>query len=97
MAQTHDIGKFYWHTLVYPIKPKVIFDRAETQQIEEPYLGGKGWAIRLPLTRLAIVVGIYKNKYSESVALTRAINGRGIEESLFDWDTVRYGAEDEDI
>jgi hypothetical protein len=31
------------------------------------------------------------------MALTRAINGRAIEEDSFDWDTVRYGAEDEDI
>jgi len=97
MAKTHDIGNFYWHTMVYPVKPPVVFDRAETQEIEEPYRGGKGWAVRLPFTRLSLVVGMWKERYSEGVALTRAINGRGIEENAVDWDTVRYGANYEDI
>lgn len=94
MATTHDVGKFYWHTLVYPVKPKVIFDRAETQQIEHPYRFGKGWAIRLPFTRLALVLGVYVQSFSEGEALTRAINGRAIEESKFDWDTIRTIDED---
>jgi len=94
MAKTHDLGKFYWHTLVYPIKPPVVFDRAETQQIEHPYHAGKGWAVRLPLTRLAIVIGRYTQTFSESVALTRAINGRVIDEQVFDWDTIRGIDED---
>jgi len=97
MAKTRDVGKFYWHTMIYPVNPKVLFDRAETQEIEGKYRSGKGWAVRLPLTRCAIVVGVWKEAYSESMALTRAINGRGIEESKFDWDTVRYGAQYEDI
>lgn len=97
MAKTHDVGNFYWHTMVYPVKPNVIFDRAETQEIDGKYRGGKGWAIRLPFTRLSIVVGMWKQTYSESIALTRAINGRAIEESKFDWDTVRFGAEHEDL
>ena len=67
------------------------------QEIDGKYRGGKGWAIRLPFTRLAIVVGKWTATFSESMALTRAINGRAIEEDSFDWDTVRYGAEDEDI
>jgi hypothetical protein len=83
--------------MVYPVKPKVFFDRAETQEIDGKYRGGKGWAIRLPLTRLAIVLGMWTEAFSESMALTRAINGRGIAEEDFDWDTVRYGAEYEDL
>jgi hypothetical protein len=94
MAQTHDVGNFYWHTMTYPVKPGVVFDRAETQEIEEPYRGGKGWAIRFPFTRKAIVIGLWKARYTEGVALTRAINGRGIEESKFDWDTIRNIDED---
>jgi hypothetical protein len=94
MANTHDVGKFYWHTLVYPVKLKGIFDRAETQQIEYPYRAGKGWAVRLPFTRFAVVVGVYTQTFTESVALTRAINGRAIEEDAFDWDTIRTIDED---
>lgn len=97
MAQTRSIGSIYWHTLVYPVKPGVIFDRAETQEIAGKYRGGKGWAIRLPLTRLAIVLGIWKEAFTEREALTRAINGRRIEESAFDWDTIRYKVNEEDI
>jgi hypothetical protein len=83
--------------MVYPVKPPVILDRAETQEIDGKFRGGKGWAIRLPFTRLSIVVGRWTATFTESVALTRAINGRAIDESSFDWDTVRYGAEDEDL
>lgn len=97
MANTHNVGKFYWHTMVYPIKPPVLLDKAETQQIEEPYYGGKGWALRLPFTRLAIVVGKWTAAYSESVAFTRAINGRGMLQGEFDWDILRYGGESEDL
>lgn len=97
MAKTRDIGSFYWHPMVYPVKPPVLLDRAETQEIDGKYRGGKGWAIRLPFTRLSIVVGKWGQAYEERAALTRAINGRAIKEEAFDWDTVRYGAEDEDI
>jgi len=89
MANTRSIGNAYWHVLIYPIKPKVVFDKAETQEIAGKFRWGKGWAVRLPLTRCAIVVGIWKQAFPESVALTRAINGRMIEESSFDWDTIR--------
>ena len=97
MANTRDVGKFYWHTMVYPVKPAVFLDRAETQEIECKYRGGHGWAVRLPFTRLAIVIGKWDKEYDERVALTRAINGRAIEETAFDWDTVRFGAEYEDL
>ena len=97
MAKTHDIGNFYWHTMVYPVKPPVIFDRAETQEIEGKYRGGNGWAIRIPFTRLSLVVGMWKESYGEEVALTRAINGRGISEDTVNWDTLRYGVNYEDI
>jgi hypothetical protein len=83
--------------MVYPIKPPVLFDRAETQEIEYPYRGGMGWAIRIPFTRLSLVVGMWKEKYSEEIALTRAINGRGISQGAVDWDALRYGVNYEDI
>jgi len=97
MAKTRDIGNFYWHPMVYPVKPPVLLDRAETQEIDGKYRGGKGWAIRLPFTRLSLVIGKWGQAYEERAALTRAINGRAIEETAFDWDTVRFGAEYEDL
>jgi len=93
MAKTHDVGKFYWHTLVYPIKFKGFTDKAETQEIEHPYRAGNGVAIRLPLTRLAIVVGKWGKSLPEGEALTRAIVGRGMKFDEVDWDTIR-GEED---
>ena len=89
MASTRSIGKVYWQLFVYPIKPKVLIDVAETQEIAGKYRWGKGYAVRLPLTRYAIVIGVWKQAFDERVALTRAINGRMIEEEKFDWDTIR--------
>jgi hypothetical protein len=82
---------------VYPIKPPVIAEKAETQEIEEPYRGGNGYALRLPFTRLALVVGKWTATYSESMGLTRAINGRIMRQTEVDWDHIRYGADIDDI
>ena len=81
MAQTHNVGKYYWHTLRYPIKFKGLTDEAETQEIDPPYRYGKGVAIRIPFTKFAIVVGEWVERYNEQVALTRAINGRKLVET----------------
>ena len=89
MAKTHDVGPFYWQVFKYPVKLKGIFDRAETQEIEEPYRGGVGWAIRMPFTKRALVVGKWTARYSESNALTRAIIGRKISQDDVDWDKIR--------
>ena len=97
MAQTHDIGNVYWHTLVYPSKPKGLISKAETQEIEEPYRFGKGTCIRIPFTRLSLVLGLWVKEYSENQALTNAINGRGMKQSEVDWDTIRYGADYNDV
>lgn len=97
MAKTHTVGKYFWHGFIYPIKPPVLFEKSETQEIEEPYRGGHGYAIRLPLTRLALVVGKWTNQYSESMALTRAINGRAMSQNEVDWDHIRYGADIDDL
>ena len=49
MAKTHDVGKFYWHLMTYPVKPPVVLERAETQEIEEPYRFGKGWCFSMAI------------------------------------------------
>ena len=95
MAKTKDIGKsFFWHVMIYPIKPPVLWERSETQEIDGLYRFGKGWAIRLPFTRLSIVIGRWIRRYSESQALTVAIKGRIMDEDEVDWDYIRAGASD---
>jgi len=97
MANVRSVWKFYWHPHTYPIKPKIFFDPAETQEISGKYRFGKGYAVRLPLTRYAIVIGVWKEAFDERIALTRAINGRGIKEDEFDWDTIRQGEDFENF
>jgi len=96
MANPRDIGPFYWHPLVYPVKPPVLWERAETQEIDYPFRGGAGVAIRLPFTRLALVLGKWIAQYEEGVALTNAIRGRALPEEELDWDYVRFGAPEGD-
>jgi hypothetical protein len=97
MAKTHDVGKFYWHLMTYPVKPPVVLERAETQEIDGQYRFGKGWCLRLPLTRKSSVMGKWIKTYSESEALTVAINGRRMDQEEVDWDVIRFGASYEDI
>jgi hypothetical protein len=96
VANPRDFGPIYWHTLVYPVKPKELWERAETQEIDEPFRGGVGVSIRLPLTRLAIVIGRWNARFDESQALTNAIRGRSLPEEEVDWEFIRYGAQDGD-
>jgi hypothetical protein len=95
LANPRDFGPIYWHTLVYPVKPPIMWERAETQEIDDPFRGGVGISIRLPFTRLALVIGRWVSSYSESQALTNAIHGRALPEEEIDWDYVRYGAQND--
>jgi hypothetical protein len=90
-VEPKEFGKYYWHVLTYPSKPKVIWEKAETQEIDEPFRFGSGWAIRAPFTRKALVIGKWKKSYSESEALTYAIRGRSMGSDEVDWDAVRFG------
>jgi len=93
LAKTHDIGPLYWHPIKYGFKPKEFFEKAESQEIEEPFRHGKGIAVRLPLSKLGLVVGIWKKTgFSEREALTYAVNGRGLAQDEVNWDNIRYGA-----
>ena len=94
MAKPRSIKSIYWHPLIYPIKPPVLWETAETQEIEEPYRFGKGFAVRFPLTRAALVVGKWVSRYDESQALTNAIRGRIMTEDEVDWDYVRFGGQE---
>lgn len=94
-TEPKEFGKIYWHILTYPAKPKIFWEKAETQEIDSPFRFGSGWAVRLPFTRKALVVGLWKIAYSESEALTYAIRGRFVPKEELDWDFVRFGAKDE--
>ena len=95
MANPRTVGSLYWHTLVYPVKPSILWERAETQEIALPFRGGVGVSIRLPFTRLALVVGKWNSSYDESQALTNAIRGRYLPDEEINWDFVRFGAQDD--
>ena len=92
MAQTRDIGPVYWHGIKYAVKPKELFEKAESQEIERPFRHGKGIAIRLPFSKLGLVIGLWKKTgFTEGEALTYAVNGRSLIKDEVDWDIVRYG------
>ena len=95
MANPRTVGSLYWHTLVYSVKPPILWERAETQEIALPFRGGVGVSIRLPFTRLALVVGKWNSSYDESQALTNAIRGRYLPDEEINWDFVRFGAQDD--
>jgi hypothetical protein len=95
LANPRTVGSLYWHTLVYPVKPPILWERAETQEIALPFRGGVGVSVRLPFTRLALVVGKWNSSYDESQALTNAIRGRYLPDEEINWDFVRFGAQDD--
>ena len=84
-------GRVYWHPLTYGKKPKILAEKATTQEIEPPYRAGKGVSLRLPFTRKALVVGIWTHRLDESHALTAAIKGRIASEEEIDWESIRLG------
>lgn len=87
---TKDIGKyFYWLTINYNYKPAELWEKAETQEIDGKYRNGVGIAIRMPFSSKAVVIGYWRTSYSESQALTVAINGRGMRQEEVDWDYIR--------
>ena len=95
MANTHDIGPFYWTTIRYVTKPKVFIEKAESQEIDGKFRKGSGIAFRVPGSTLGIVIGLWVSKAdSESHALTHAIRGRVVTDEL-DWDIIRFGVNDD--
>lgn len=96
MAQTHDIGTFYWTTIKYLGKPKVLIERAESQEIDGKFRRGVGVAFRVPFSTLGVVLGKWVSQAeSESHALSYAIGGRILDDNEFNWDHLRFGADDD--
>jgi hypothetical protein len=98
MAATHDMGSYYWTTIKYLRRPRVIVERAESQEIDFPFRRGLGVAFRLPFSTLGIVVGKWiSTAPSESHALSYAIGGRVVSENELDWDYVRFGVDEDEM
>lgn len=92
MAKTKDFGSIYFHRLTYPINPVDFIEKAYSQEIDEPFRKGVGISVRLPFTKEALVIGVWrKTGYTESQALTYAINGRGLKKDELDWETLLSG------
>ena len=88
---------FYWHSINYGYKPKELFEKAESREIEPPFRAGKGLAIRFPFSKRGLVIGLWrKTGLSELQALTYAVNGRGLNKDEVNWDHIRYGAKTDD-
>lgn len=93
-SEPKEFRNYYWHILTYGSKPKIFVEKAETQEIDGDYRFGSGWAIRMPFTRKAIVIGKWVDSFGESEALTYAIRGRSMASDEVDWNRIRFGAED---
>jgi len=92
IATTKDLGPIYFHRLTYPVKPRGLMERAYSQEIDGEFRRGYGTSVRLPFTKQALVIGVWKKTgYTESQALTYAINGRGLKADDPSWETIRSG------
>jgi len=80
MPQIHDIGKRHFvHTMKYPARNFPLIDKGETQEIEDPYRNGRSLVFRIPLSTTALVVGRWQTRFSEDMALRRAIQARDLD------------------
>lgn len=77
MAQTRQVGEYYWHTMNVPARgPLVTSDL--TYEIDPPYRVGRSLILRAPYTGRCLVVGHWFARLDEDVALMSAARGREI-------------------
>lgn len=76
MSQTHDIGNYYWHTMT--ARTRRLLQPSETVEIEPPFREGRCLLLRLPWTRLCLVVGRWTGAQHEEDALMQALGARAI-------------------
>lgn len=82
MPQTHDIGRRFVTTMKYP--PTGSWPRYERdayiREIEEPYRIGSGTAVRIPLTRYALIFGRWDDDGGDEVErLTEALRASDVD------------------
>lgn len=77
MAKVHDIGsRFYWQRLYWHSEDPPLVHRTTTQEIERPYRHGTSLVVRLPFTKIALVLGKWISERGEVEALLTAMQGR---------------------
>lgn len=83
MPAVHQIGKNrFIQTMQYPSRKFPIVDRGFTQEIEWPFRKGSSWVIRVPLSRLALVLGKWTGSLDEQEALESALSARWVGEHV---------------
>lgn len=98
MPETRDVGRFYAHTLRYPILGAPRFERGvKTVEVEEPYRRGRAVTIRLG-RRWAVVVGRWglPGDQDEDKALQDALRASWLDvdsEEISEW----LGGEEEEV
>lgn len=73
MAETHDIGRLFWHVMEYPTRKAPLVERGDTQEISYPFRKGFSLVVRSPGSRRAIVFGVWGAPQDETVALSSAL------------------------
>jgi len=82
MAKAHDLGShFYFQKLYYHTDNPPLFDTETTQEIEYPYRRGACLVTRVPFTKVALVIGHWREELSEKDALLAAMGGRVTKEN----------------
>jgi hypothetical protein len=77
MAKVHNIGPhLYWQRLYYHIDNPPLFDTETSQEIEHPFRYGECVVLRVPFSRMAFVLGVWKDEKREVDALLSAMGGR---------------------
>ena len=73
MAQTHDVGSWFFHRMAYPGRKFPLCEKGDTQETSYPYRRATSVVLRLPLTRYALVVGRWGQPQDEEEALLRSL------------------------
>lgn len=55
--ETHDLGRLYCHGMRYPAGQWPIVDLGSSHEVDEPWRLGRCLVLRLPLSRVAAVIG----------------------------------------
>lgn len=78
MPKTHGRGRVFAHRLDYPSRLFPLVDVGSTQETSYPYRSARSLVLRAPLTRCAVVVGLWGAPRDEEDALRDAIGGRDL-------------------
>lgn len=79
MAQTHDFGRLFTHTIQL-VEDAPLAHRAKTVEIDPPFRQSRPLVLRVPFTGKALVIGWWLNTaWDEETALLEAVSGWGVD------------------